>query len=88
MKQKYATAIQMIKKLIYWVFILFLVYIIFELGRKIFGGSLGFEELVIGLLIANLGYSFYLKESIQHLDSKLSQHLGWHSGRKGTESFK
>ncbi len=63
------------QKLFYWFLALFTVYLIIELIRKLLGGSLGFEEIVIGLLIANLGYSFYI-------NSKLSEHLGWHSGRK------
>ncbi len=62
------------KKVFYWLLILFIVYLIIELIRKILGGSLGFEELVIGLLIANLGYSFYT-------NSKLSEHIGWHKGK-------
>ena len=41
---------------------------------KDIGGSLGFEELIVGLLIANLGYSFYI-------NAKLSEHIGWHKGR-------
>jgi len=57
-----------------WLLTIFIMYLIIELLRKIFGGSLGFEELVIGLLIANLGYSFYI-------NSKLSRHIGWHKGK-------
>ncbi len=71
-----------IKAVFYWVFLLFLVYLIFELLRKILGGSLGFEELVVGLLIANLGYSFYLRESITKVDAKISGHIGWHRGKE------
>jgi len=55
-------------------FLLFLVYLVFELIQKLLDGSLGFEELVIGLLVANLGYSY-------HINSKLSEHLGWHKGK-------
>ena len=62
---------KIIKKIIYVLFVLFLVYLVFELIRKIFFGSLGFEELVIALLVANLGYSFYI-------NTKLSKHLGWY----------
>jgi len=58
----------------YWLFLLFLIYLVFEISRKLLGGSLGFEELVIGLLVANLGYSY-------HINSKLSEHLGWHRGK-------
>ena len=60
--------------ILYWAFFLFLLYLIYELARKLLGGSLGFEELVIGLLIANLGYSF-------HLNAKMSGHIGWHQGK-------
>ena len=72
---------ELIQKIIYVVFILFLIYLIFELIRKLLGGSLGFEELIIGLLIANLGYSFYLRGSITKIDSKISGHMGWHKGK-------
>jgi ABC-type methionine transport system permease subunit len=68
-------------RVLYWLFFLFLIYLIFELTRKILGGSLGFEELVIGLLIANLGYSFYLKGSLARIDAKISGHIGWHKGK-------
>ena len=73
---------EILKKILYWLFILFLVYLIFELSRKILGWSLGFEELTIGLLIANLGYSFYLRESINKINSKISGHIGWHKGKE------
>ena len=63
------------KKVLYWLLILFTIYLVFEAIRKMIGGSLGFEELVIGLLIANMGYSFYL-------NSKLSEHIGWHKAQK------
>jgi hypothetical protein len=63
-----------------WIFLAFLAYLIFELARKILGGSLGFEEIVIGLLIANLGFSF-------HLSSKLSGHMGWHRGKDSQQSL-
>lgn len=62
------------KKVIQWLLILFIIYIIIEIFRKILGGSLGFEEIVIALLVANLGYTFYL-------NSTMSEHLGWHKGQ-------
>ena len=62
------------KMVLYWLLVLFIVYLIIEIVRKIFWGSLGFEELKIGLLIANIGYSFYLRESINRIDSKISGH--------------
>ncbi len=69
-------------KLFYWAFCIFIVYLAFEIVRKLTGGSLGFEDLVIGLLIANLGYSFYLKESVSGLEKQISEHVGWHKGRE------
>lgn len=64
----------MLNKILKLALILFVIYLIIELFRSISGGSLGFEELVIGLLIANLGYSFYI-------NSRLSEHIGWHKGK-------
>lgn len=61
-------------KIFYWLLGIFVIFLIIVLLEKILGGSLGFEEIVIGLLIANLGYSFYI-------NSKLSEHLGWHKGK-------
>jgi hypothetical protein len=62
------------EKALYWLTAVFIAYLIVEVVRKLLGGSLGFEEIVIGLLIANLGYSF-------HINAKLSKHLGWHRGK-------
>jgi len=70
-----------IQKILYWIFFAFLVYLAYELLRKILGYSLGFEELAIALLVANIGYSFYLKDSINKIDKKLSGHIGWHKGK-------
>jgi len=65
------------EKALYWLLLIFVVFLIIQLVFKILGGSLGFEEIVIGLLIANLGYSFCI-------NTKLSEHIGWHKG-KGRE---
>lgn len=62
------------EQIFYWLLVLFIIYLIIELLRNILGGSLGFEELVVGLLIANLGYSFYI-------NARLSEHIGWHKGK-------
>lgn len=67
------------EKILYWLLVIFVAFLIFALMQKILGGSLGFEELVIGLLIANLGYSFYI-------NSRISEHLGWHKGREGDKT--
>lgn len=55
---------------------MFLIYFGYELVRKLLGGSLGSKALIIGLLIANLGYSFHLKDSLNKIDSKISGHIG------------
>lgn len=81
-----------ITKLLYWIFNLFVAYLIFEIIRKILGGSLGFEELVSGFLIANVGYlaviqrkiaktEMRLSEQIAKVQAQLSEHLGWHRGK-------
>ena len=63
------------QKVLFWLLFIFMIYLSIELLRKVFGGSLGFEELVVGLLIANLGYSFYI-------NNQISEHLGWHKRMK------
>ncbi len=71
------------QNVLYWLLGIFAVYLIIELVRKILGGSLGFEELITGLLIANLGFVIALHTKISAVDSKLSGHLGWHKGKEG-----
>ncbi len=73
---------EIIHKIGYWLFVLFLVYIIFELILKILGGSLGFEALITTLLVANIAHSFNLMAQISRLNAKLSEHIGWHKGSK------
>ncbi len=72
---------EILGKILYWIFFLFVVYIIYELIRKILGGSLIFESLVIALLVANLGYTFHSVKAMNKIDSKISGHLGWHKGK-------
>ena len=62
------------KKVLFWLLGIFVIYLIFEILLKILGGSLATDAIVIGLLVANLGYSFYI-------NSKLSEHIGWHKGK-------
>ena len=63
-------------------YIAFLLYLLFELVRKLLGGSLAYEELMIALTIAHIGYSMKLGEKINRIDKKLSAHIGWHKGQK------
>ncbi len=52
------------------IFLLLLgIILIYQLLRKVLGGS-WHEQLFLGLIIANLGYSFYL-------GNKLSEQKGW-----------
>ncbi len=62
------------KNVFFWLLGIFVVYLIYEILRKILGGSLATDAIVIGLLVSNLGYSFYI-------NSKLSEHIGWHKGK-------
>ena len=68
-------------KIFYWLLGFFVLYLIIEIIRKIFGGSLSYEVLIIGLLIANLGYTIALHSKISNMNAKLSGHIGWHKGK-------
>ena len=70
-----------ITRVLYWLFALFIVYLIFEILRKIFGGSLGFDELATALLVANLGFSMALHTRTAKIQAQLSDHVGWHKGK-------
>ena len=72
---------KLFEKALYWLLGLFVLYLIFELVREILGGSLGFEEMVVGLLVANLGYVIALHGRISGVNAKLSEHIGWHKGK-------
>ena len=67
------------------ILMLFIIYIIIEIIRKLFGGSLGSEDIITALVLANLGYTFslnlHMNQRISSLDSKLSEHMGWHKGK-------
>lgn len=68
-------------KVMRWLLFAFVVYLIYQVGRKILGGSWGIEELATAFLVANLGYSFHLNSRLSVIDSKISGHIGWHRGR-------
>lgn len=74
MAHLYGGKMKIWKLIFYWLLVFFIIYLIIEIIRKMLGGSLGFEEIIIGLLVANLAYSF-------HINTKLSEHVGWHKGR-------
>ena len=54
---------------------LFLLQLIFNIIRNIFGGLYTIQEFMIFMLVANVGYTFYVH-------AKLSEHLGWHKGKE------
>ncbi len=70
-----------LKRIWYWLFFAFTVYIMIELIRKIFGGSLNYEPLLTSLLFIHLALTFKLWEKMNTLDNKFSVHLGWHKGQ-------
>ena len=81
-----------LNKILYWALVIFITYLIIEILRKIFGGSWGFEEILSSLVLANLGYTFYMNSEIHHrfsevnsriseVNAKFSEHIGWHKGK-------
>jgi len=82
-----------LQKIFNWLLLLFALFIIFQILRKIFGGSWGLEELVTALLVMNLGATLALHSrliavhlKIHKIDVKLSEHLGWHKGQERKNS--
>lgn len=72
-KSRLKKIIEIILGVLYGLYLTFLLFIVYQLIRKLLGGSWGFEEIIIALLLANIGYSFVIS-------SKLSKHLGMHEG--------
>ena len=68
---------KIVRKILYWLIVIFGIYLIIELIRVIFGGSLGEGDMLSGVFFINANFTFYLAY-------KLSEHLGWH---KGNEDF-
>lgn len=60
-----ATFKQIINKILIIVYTLLLIFLAIMIIKKIiYGGS---DTLIIGLLLANLGYSFYINTQLQRL---------------------
>lgn len=57
---------------------LFAVYIIYELIKKLYGGSLSIEQLILALLILNLGWTALIQRQIY---SHLGKHKGYRIGK-------
>ncbi len=88
--------IELSAKVLYWVLFFFVVYLIFELIRKLLGGSLSFESLTIALIVMHIGLTITLtfvllsnqhkaelrlRSDINKIDLKISKHLVWHEAR-------
>lgn len=82
-----------LERIFYWLLVAYIMYITIEVARIILGGSLGFEEILIALLVGNIALTFKLQYQIGklnsklqyqigQLDSKLQEHLGWHRGKE------
>ncbi|MEK6858262.1 MAG: hypothetical protein AABX39_06770 [Nanoarchaeota archaeon] len=56
--------------------ILFSTYVLYQILRKLLGGSWSIEEIILALVVVNLGWTGYLqKEFSQHVgEQKLSDH--------------
>jgi len=70
------------------ILLIFIAYVIYELIRKILGGSLTIDELIAIALTINITFTFYLqnsiskmKDSLNKVDIKISRHIGWHKGK-------
>ncbi len=62
---------KIIEKVIYWGFVLFVGYLIYEIIKKIFGGSMGYEQVMVALLVTNITFSFYLARSLSKTEARL-----------------
>lgn len=87
---------KILNKILYWAFVIFVIYIIYQIILKIIGGSWQLDGIIMVLLSANIGYTFYLIKQISNvdlkltkhiseLDSKLSEHIGWHKDKENSK---
>lgn len=70
-------ASSIISTIIKWGYILLLIVLVVMVIRKIFYG--GSDALIIGLILANLGYSWYINNQLQR---HIGQHEGYQQGVK------
>ncbi len=76
------STLELIGKLIAVLIIVFSIFLLIQLIRMITGGTWTTDDLIIGLLIANMGWSFLISYT-------LWMHLGEHKGyRKAVENMK
>lgn len=56
--------------------------IIYQLIKKILGGSWQTESIIIALLIFNLGLTWKSSMELMKLNSKFNRHIKWHKGKQ------
>jgi len=64
---------------------LFAIYIIYQILRKIFGGSWSIEQIILSLLILNIGWTALLQ---RQLSSHMGEHKGYRLGKLDSEKQK
>ncbi|MDP2908635.1 MAG: hypothetical protein Q8N77_02400 [Nanoarchaeota archaeon] len=65
--------------------VLFAVYIIYQVLRKILGGGWSIEQIILSLLILNIGWTALLQ---RQLSSHIGEHKGYRLGRLDAEKEK
>ncbi|MBW2967252.1 hypothetical protein KY362_02080 [Candidatus Woesearchaeota archaeon] len=75
MKQK------IFERILFYLWVAFAIYLIIELIKKILGGSLTTDNLVIGFLMGIVTMLFKVIMMIYEVDRKLTAHISWHKGR-------
>lgn len=64
--------------------ILFAVYIIYEIIKKLLGGSWSIEQLIVALMILNIGWTALIQRQIY---SHLGEHKGYRIGKQNKEEL-
>ena len=71
------------------VFYIFAAVTIFQIIKKLVGGSWASEEVIVSIIMMNLtttlgiaGYLIHLNNKIAGGDKKLHGHIEWHKGRE------
>lgn len=76
----------LIGKIAYWTFFVFILWVIYELIRKIVGGSLAYEALIITLLGINLSFSFYLNRELSQTRELLRKEISLLSEKQAADN--
>jgi len=65
--------------------LLFAVYIIYQIIRKILGGSWSIEQIILSLLVLNIGWTALLQ---RQLSAHIGKHKGYRLGKLDAEKTK